>query len=110
MPAGKSGSVVVEDLNTKGSANKPGHNRVQKAGLDHVIPGTDWRSLRQMFEYKAANATVVIAGHVLSASVLDLGRPNAEVDSGSQRRQGDPTSLRAGKLGRHVCSSRFGNS
>lgn len=93
---------MVEDLNTNGSADKPGRNRVQKAGLDRVIPGIDWRSSWRMFEYKAANVTVVIAGHVLSASVLDLGRPNAEVDSGRQRRQGDPASFGGWRI-RETC-------
>ena len=78
---------MVEDLNTKGSADKPDRSRARKAGLERNIPGTDWRSPRRIFDYKAANVTVVIAGQAPSTRVLDLGRPNAEVDSGSYQRQ-----------------------
>ena len=84
---------MVEDLTTRGSAGKPGRSRVRKAGLERNILGTDWKSPRLMFECKAASVTVVNAGHVPSTTVLDLGRRNAEVDSGSYQRQGNPTNF-----------------
>ena len=90
---GRTGTVVAEDLNAKGNADKPGCGRVRKAGLERFIQDTGLKSPRRMFECKAANVTVVKAGHLRSTTVLDLGRPNAEVDSGSYQRQGNPTSF-----------------
>ena len=47
-PAGKClNRPLVEDLNTKGSADKPDRSRARKAGLERNIPGTDWRSPRR---------------------------------------------------------------
>lgn len=54
-PAGNAGTDPVEDLNTKGSADKPDRSRALKAGLERNIPGTDWRPPRRIFDYKAAN-------------------------------------------------------
>ena len=92
-PASKTETVVVEVINTKGSADKPGRQRARNAGPDRGILATGWRSLRQMFEFKAANMMTIIAVHVPSTTVLDLGCPNAEVDSGSYQRQRNPTSF-----------------
>lgn len=54
-PAGNAGTDPVEDLNTKGCADKPDRSRALKAGLERNIPGTDWRPPRRIFDYKAAN-------------------------------------------------------
>ena len=64
--ADTAGLLAIEDLNTKamtrsarGSAEHPGSNVRQKAGLNREILNTGWSQLRQMLEYKAAHVEVV---------------------------------------------------
>ena len=64
--AGTAGLLAVEDLKTKamtrsakGSAENPGRNVRQKAGLNREILNTGWSQLRQMLEYKAAHVEAV---------------------------------------------------
>ena len=64
--ADMAGTVVIEDLkvgamtrSAKGTADDPGSNVRQKAGLNRSILNTGWRQLRQMLEYKAANVIAV---------------------------------------------------
>ena len=64
--AGTAGLLAIEDLKTKamtrsarGSAEHPGSNVRQKAGLNREILNTGWSQLRQMLEYKAAHVEVV---------------------------------------------------
>ena len=64
--AGTAGLLAVEDLKTKamtrsakGSAENPGRNVRQKAGLNREILNTGWAQLRQMLEYKAAHVEAV---------------------------------------------------
>ena len=64
--ADTAGLLAIEDLKTKamtrsarGSAEHPGRNVRQKAGLNREILNTGWSRLRQMLEYKAAHVEVV---------------------------------------------------
>ena len=64
--ADTAGLLAIEDLNTKamtrsarGSAEHPGSNVRQKAGLNREILNTGWSQLRRMLEYKAAHVEVV---------------------------------------------------
>ena len=64
--ADTAGLLAIEDLNTKamtrsarGSAEHPGRNVGQKAGLNREILNTGWSQLRRMLEYKAAHVVVV---------------------------------------------------
>ena len=64
--AGTAGLLAIEDLKTKamtrsakGSAEHPGRNVRQKAGLNREILNTGWSQLRRMLEYKAAHVEVV---------------------------------------------------
>ena len=66
MLADTAGLLVVEDLKTKAmtrsakaSADDPGRNVRQKAGLNREILNTGWSQLRRMLEYKAAHVEVV---------------------------------------------------
>ena len=64
--ADTAGLLAIEDLKTKamtrsakGSAEHPGSNVGQKAGLNREILNTGWSQLRQMLEYKAAHVEAV---------------------------------------------------
>ena len=64
--ADTAGLLAVENLKTKamtrsakGSADDPGRNVRQKAGLNREILNTGWSQLRRMLEYKAAHVEVV---------------------------------------------------
>ena len=68
--ADAAGTVAVEDLNVKGmtrsakgTADDPGSNIRQKAGLNRSILNTGWGQLRQMLEYKASNVIAVNPAH-----------------------------------------------
>ena len=76
--AGTAGLLAIEDLNTKamtrsarGSAEHPGSNVRQKAGLNREILNTGWSQLRQMLEYKAARVEAGSA-HVHQPDVQGL--------------------------------------
>ncbi len=64
--ADAAGTVVVEELNVRGmtrsaigSAEAPGTNVRQKAGLNREILATGWAQLFRMLDYKAANVVSV---------------------------------------------------
>lgn len=68
--AGGYGTVVVEGLDTKsmtatakGTAERPGKNVRQKAGLNREILATGWAGLKSKFDYKAANVIEVDPAH-----------------------------------------------
>ena len=64
------GLVVIEGLKTKnmtrtakGTADAPGRNVKQKAGLNREILNTGWYQLRRMLEYKAYHVEAVNAAY-----------------------------------------------
>ena len=82
-------TVAVEDLRTRamtasarGTAEEPGSQVRQKAGLNRVILDTGWAQLRAMLEYKAGR-TVAVPPHYTSQTCAACG----VVDAGSRRSQ-----------------------
>ena len=66
--AERAGTVVPERLDVrgmtrsaKGTAESPGRNVRQKAGLNRAIAGTGWTAFAAMLEYRAANVICVPA-------------------------------------------------
>ena len=64
------GTVCVERLNTRdmtasarGTAERPGKNVKQKAGLNREILATGWAGLKSKLDYKAANVIEVDPAH-----------------------------------------------
>ena len=99
--AGTAGLLAIEDLKTKamtrsarGSAEHPGRNVGQKAGLNREILNTGWSQLRQMLEYKAAHVEAVPPMYT-SQTCRGCGR----VDPASRKSQSEFECVRCGHKG-----------
>ena len=99
--AGTAGLLAIEDLKTKamtrsarGSAEHPGSNVGQKAGLNREILNTGWSQLRRMLEYKAAHVEVVPPMYT-SQTCRRCGR----VDPASRRSQSEFECVHCGHKG-----------
>ena len=99
--ADTAGLLAIEDLNTKamtrsarGSAEHPGSNVRQKAGLNREILNTGWSQLRQMLEYKAAHVEAV-APMYTSQTCRRCGR----VDPASRKSQSEFECVHCGHKG-----------
>ena len=89
--ANTASEVILEDLNTKGmtrsakgTAEKPGRNVRQKAGLNREILNTGWAQLEQMLGYKAHPLTKVPAAYT-SQTCHECG----VVDAASRKSQSE---------------------
>ena len=91
-------TVCIEDLNTKGmtrsakgTAEAPGQNVRQKAGLNRVVRDTGWHGLRQMLGYKAGRLIAVNPAYT-SQTCAECGT----VDARSRRTQASFTCVACG--------------
>ena len=87
--AERAGTVVLERLDVrgmtrsaKGTADEPGRNVGQKAGLNRAIAGTGWTAFAAMLECKAANVIHVPAAYT-SQTCHECGAADA-ASRGSQ--------------------------
>ena len=99
--ADAAGTAVVEDLNVrgmtrsaKGTAENPGTNVRQKAGLNREIQATGWSQFRQMLDYKAANVIAVHPAYT-SQTCHECGT----VDKRSRRSQSEFICVHCGHEG-----------
>ncbi len=99
--AGTAGLLAIEDLKAKamtrsarGSAENPGRNVRQKAGLNREILGTGWSQLRQMLKYKATHVEA-IAPMYTSQTCRSCGT----VDPASRKSQSEFECVRCGHKG-----------
>ena len=99
--ADTAGLLAIEDLKTKamtrsakGSADDPGSNVRQKAGLNREILNTGWSQLRRLLEYKAAHVEAV-APMYTSQTCRGCGA----VDPANRKSQSEFNCVRCGHTG-----------